>query len=174
MLLPPPRGQMPTFQSSPAPEGGCNEAEADTLAWRFAKAWQSDDVQGIINLLDNPLGRFGKTGNLSDINPTLNSILARGVLSSRDVIQKQIDHFYAQTRVGSSLGDLTDALTHGRIRGAVVHSKDYYAQHPDFRGNEIVANMVEVLGSGPMGEELIRKVVPNSLEELARRLGGGP
>ena len=53
----------------------------------------------------------------------------------------------------------------------MVSQSAYSREHPDFRAAEVLANMVELAGSGPMGEALLRKVVPTTLEDLSSYLG---
>lgn len=159
-----------------AGSGTLSDAEVDALVWRFARAWRTDDVQSLIDLLDSPMGRLFETGQVADINPTLDRILSRGVFGKgRQVVDQQLDYLAHQTRVGPALSDLADALTHRRLRGSRVHETSYYALHPDLRGGEILANSVELLGSGPLGEDLVRKVAPDVLEDVRTLLlGGGP
>ncbi len=149
------------------------EGEIDALVWRFGRAWAANDVQALVHLLDHPLGKMRHTYQLKDLNPVLDRILEGGVLQQR--LDDWGSFYNAEVSAGGSFSDLVDALSHGRLGGSTRHEAAYYRQLPvGLRYAEIFANIVDILGSGTMGRELVEKVTPTTLADLASPLGRGP
>ena len=55
-----------------------------------------------------------------------------------------------------------------------THGEGYYRKRNWLRGTELVANQISILGSGPFGEKLLRKVLPALTEDLVNYLKAVP
>ena len=136
---------------------GFNGQETDMILLRFARAYDDLDPQAIGDLL---LHKGGATSALlEDAGGGLKRITKGGNWARQN------------TGVGQGWSDMTDAITEGRANSGWTHTSEYYAKDRAARGKEIVANITQVYGAGPMGEKLLKKFVPD-LYRLTRQYMG--
>ena len=129
-------------------EFSLGEHSKDAITWRFLKAWEQRDVQGVIDILV--------------VNPKVLSSYSGAWKNQLIGIQQWA---YKETGVLQMFSDYMDALTTGRAGSNWKHSAKYYADRV-FRGKdlgghaEIFANVVSVSGSGPIGEKMLAHFSP--------------
>ena len=73
---------------------------------------------------------------------------------------------------GKMFSDMIDAMSHGRAHAGWRHSREYYAQAPGRRNAEIYADQVSIMGSGTMGELLLRRFAPKLYAQTSRSIAG--
>ena len=136
------------------------DREIDALVWQFAKFWKADDPVGLLLVLSGNWKNFVFKALKWDVSDDT----ARGARALYDYYR------YKNNGTAKRVSDLMDALTYGTKRHLHAHSEGYYRKAPDYRPAEVFANLIAVLGSGPMGERLLMKVAPsvtrNAIEYL--------
>jgi len=111
-------------------------------------------------------GEF-KTALRKDVNNIL------GDVKHRTALNKTLNG----PKIGdSSLGDLFDAATQGKVKGYFNHGAAYYNRNPDMIFGESFANMTEIYGrSGKGGWNFLQKHLPETTriyEQSVLKLGG--
>ena len=130
--------------------------DRDAVVWRFMKAWESRDIQGVLNILNarEPMNRYlvGIEGGVSS---------------------KFFKHWMRKnTGVGKMLSDHMHAATRGRASGGWTHTNKYYASSPENRNAEIFADTISVAGESRFAYLLLRRFAPNILKEVKKLLPG--
>ena len=137
-----------------------SQRQLDAYEWRFLKAWEDDDVQGILDMIGSPRQ-----------NELMERSFRLPKWGSPDNYELDVAH-YKFGGAAQGLSDLLDATTSHRIADGYTHTLGYYTSKANKyrRGSETFANIIDVLGSGPFGETLLRKVIPELLEETLDQL----
>ena len=138
---------------------GLNEGQREALEWRFLKAWEKDDVQTLLDVMGSPRDNqlLGDVFGLNEWTVTA---------QDADKFRYLFYEHYKQGGIGHGLSDMLDAITTHRMKDGYAHTEGYYkgTRNAHRRGAETFANVVDLLGSGPFGEKVLRKVAPNALD----------
>ena len=140
-------------------------AESDALVWYFAKSWETGDVMGMLKSIStNFTNEFFRGLGFGDSKvPSTSRFwkIYRYYLN--------VDH-----GVAKALSDAMDGASRGFKNHLWTHGEGYYRKRNWLRGTELVANQISILGSGPFGEKLLRKVLPALTEDLVNYLKAVP
>ena len=149
------RDEVVAFLTREGPLGGEVPwaANRDAIIWRFAKAYKERDSQGMANLL-----------NVTKEVRTYTS----GIGQHR----KAQVWVHDNAGAGKMFSDMIDAMSHGRAHAGWLHSRKYYAEVPGRRNAEIYADQVSIMGSGTMGELLLRRFAPKLYAQTSRSIAG--
>ena len=133
--------------------GAVTVAEGDAIVWRFAKAWETGETQGLLEVLSAPASNeFYRLLGLASPNRSL-----------------PFRQHYMVRNPGYSVCFLmlwTPSLM-GKNGHLSRHSASYYRKGGvSARLQETMADIVSILGSGPFGETLLRKVMPSLTDDL--------
>lgn len=110
---------------------------------QFLRAWKRGDAQGLLDSIEQV--QRGSAGQV---------VGSKGVRSYNKGVPGMIS-------------DLFSAATYKRVEGSGSHSLSYYKQRAGWgRQAECWANICSIAGSGPFGEQLLKRFSPAMLEVL--------
>ena len=129
--------------------------EREAVLWRFARAWEDDDIQGLLYMVGDPRE-----------NPWWTLMADRKIGRQSAFVR----HWEEVGVIGTNLSNLLHVVTGERMWHRYAHFGNYYKIDPLRRGKEVMADSVAILGAGSFSVDFLKKAVPYIYRMVIRSL----